>query len=181
MNEEALRETVKSHSLDAILFPKSRIRDAVKVIDSIKRILPPKEGFHVFGPMAQLIWGGSVTLVEFQVGIFIEIGGPVRVASIGQAKSELPDKKAPMVVLNMDLLGFIDFGKETVAIDLSLFDSHIQKVPISGQMALRASWARTPTSPCRWVAFTPGTRHLQDPRPSNGWPSRWATAIRASP
>lgn len=140
MNEEALRETVKSHSLDHILFPAAPIKDAVKIIDSIKKILPPKEGFHVFGPMAQIIWGGSVTLVEFQVGIFIEIGGPVRIALIGQASSRLPNKKAPVVVLNMDVLGYIDFGKETVAIDSSLFDSHIQGIKIDGQMALRSSW-----------------------------------------
>jgi len=145
MNEEGLREVVKNHSLDAILFPPSPIKDAVKIFETVGLILWIREDYHVFGLMAKLLWGGSVELVQFQIGIFIEIGGPIRIAILGLAKAELPDKEEPVLRLKMDLLGFIDFGNETVAIDSSLFDSTLlKKYILSGQMALRSNWGDNP-------------------------------------
>ena len=144
MSEEALRTTVKNHSIDTAFFSKSPIKDAVKIIESIKAIFPPKEDYHVFGPMVKMIWGGAIKMVEFQIGIFIEIGGPGKVAILGLAKSEFPDEKAATLVLNMDVLGFIDFGNETAAIDASLFDSRMLYVTLSGDMALRSNWGDNP-------------------------------------
>jgi len=127
MSEDALREVVKNHSLDAILFPKNPAKDAAKIITALRSVFPPCENHFVFGPMIKIIWGGPKDILEFSGGIFIEFGGPIRIAILGLAHAALPDEKAPVVVLNIDVLGFIDFGKKTLAIDASIFDSSILK------------------------------------------------------
>ena len=140
LHEDNMRQAIKNHSLD--LFPQNPIKDAVKLIGTIQAILPPKEGFHVFGPMAKLFWGGSIKLVEFEVGVFIQIGGPLKVAIIGRAWSILPSEETPLLVINVDVFGLIDLGEERIAIDAVLFDSKILKFTLSGEMALRANWSR---------------------------------------
>jgi hypothetical protein len=140
MSEEGLKAAFKTHSLDAILFPKNPIKDAVKIIESIQSIMPPREGYHVFGPMVQLYWGGSIRLVEFEVGIFIQIGGPLKVLILGQARSRLPNAEFPRLVINLDVLGILDFGEDSLAIDAVLFDSKLLSYALDGKMALRADW-----------------------------------------
>jgi hypothetical protein len=141
INEEGLKEAFKNHSLDAFLFPENPIRDAVKIIESIQTIMPPREDYHIFGPMVQMFWGGSVRLVEFEVGIFIQTGGPLKVVIIGQARTHLPEGDSPRLVINMDVLGIIDFGEERVAIDAVLFNSRILNFSLDGKMALRSDWS----------------------------------------
>jgi hypothetical protein len=140
MKEAALQQTVRDHSLDALLFPESPIRDASRIINAIQAIFPPTENTHVVGPMVKLLWGGSVELVRFAVGVFVRLGDPVRVAIMGQAAADLPDKRAPLIQLNLDLLGFIDFGNQTIAIDGYLYSSRVLMLPLQGGMALRAGW-----------------------------------------
>lgn len=139
-NEEAIKTAFKTHSLDAILFPPNPIKDAVKLIDSLQSIFPPREGYHVFGPMAKLFWGGSLRIVNFEIGIFIQLGGPLKIVLIGQAWSRLPNEDSPLLVINVDVLGIIDFGEQCVAFYATLFDSRIRDIHLDGQMALRADW-----------------------------------------
>lgn len=139
INETNLRDAIKNHTFD--LFPQNPITDAVRLLGTIESVLPAKEGFHVFGPMVKIFWGGSVKLVEFEVGVFIEIGGPTRVALIGRAWSKLPSEETQLLVLNVDVFGIIDFGDERIALDAFLFDSKILRFPFDGQMALRADWS----------------------------------------
>jgi hypothetical protein len=141
-NQEAIQLAFKDHSLDAILFPQNPIKDAVKLIESIRSILPPREGYHVFGPMAKLFWGGSRRLVNFEIGVFIQIGGPLKIVLIGRAWSRLPSDDSPLLVINVDVLGIIDFAEQRVAFDATLFDSRILDIHLDGQMALRADWSK---------------------------------------
>jgi len=145
MSEEALRAAQKAHTLDTLLFPEDPIRDATLILANIKSIFPVKEGRFVFGPLVKIFWGGAVPLVEFSAGIFIELGGPVRIAIIGRAHAALPKPKSPIITLNMDILGFIDFGNKTLAIDSSLYNSNIlKKFDLVGDMALRSNWGDNP-------------------------------------
>ena len=141
INEDGLIEAFKNHSLDAFLFPENPIRDAVKIIESIQTIMPPREGYHIIGPMVQMFWGGSVKLVEFEVGIFIQTGGPLKIVIIGQARTHLPEGDSPRLVINLDVLGIIDLGEERVAMDAALFNSRILNFTLDGKMALRADWS----------------------------------------
>jgi hypothetical protein len=141
-NEAGLKQAFKTHSLDDVLFPAQPIKDAVKLFDTLQTILPPREGYHVIGPMARLFWGGALRLVNFEIGIFIQLGGPLKVVLLGQAWSRLPREAAPLLVLNVDVLGIIDFGEERVAFDATLFDSRLMDIHLDGQMALRADWSQ---------------------------------------
>jgi hypothetical protein len=140
-NEEGLRTAFKTHALDDVLFPASPIKDAVKLFDTLQSILPPREGYHVIGPMARLFWGGTLRLVNFEIGIFMQLGGARKVVLLGQAWSRLPREEAALLVINVDVLGIIDFGEERVAFDATLFDSRIMDIHLDGQMALRADWS----------------------------------------
>ena len=91
--------------------------------------------------MAKLFWGGSTPLVNFTIGIFIQLGGPLKIVLIGQAWSRMPREDTPLLVLNVDVLGIIDFGEERVAFDATLYDSHLMDIHLDGQMALRADWS----------------------------------------
>src|SRR5262245_9831702 len=141
-NQEAIQLAFKTHSLDDILFPQNPIKDAVKLIEAIQSILPPREGYHVFGPMAKLFWGGSRRLVNFEIGIFIQIGGPLKIVLIGHAWSRLPSDDSPLLVINVDVLGVIDFAEQRIAFDATLFDSRVLDIHLDGQMALRANWSK---------------------------------------
>jgi hypothetical protein len=44
-------------------------------------------------------------------------------------------------VINLDVMGILDFGEERVSIDAVLFDSKILKFTLDGKMALRADWS----------------------------------------
>lgn len=140
-NEEGLKQAFKTHALDDVLFPASPIKDAVKLFDALQSILPPREGYHVIGPMARLFWGGTLRLVNFEIGIFIQLGGAPKVVLLGHAWSRLPNEQAPLLVINVDVLGIIDFGEDRVAFDATLFDSRIMDIHLDGQMALRADWS----------------------------------------
>ncbi len=139
--EEGIKAAFKTHALNAILFPQSPMKDAVKFIEAIQSIMPPREGYHIFGPMAKLFWGGSRRLIEFEVGIFIQLGGPLKIVIIGRAWSHLPGGDSPRLVINVDVLGIIDFGEERLAIDAVLYDSRILTYTLDGKMALRADWS----------------------------------------
>ncbi len=141
INEDGLKAAFKTHSLDAILFPQSPIRDAVKIIGALQSIMPPREGYHILGPMAKLFWGGSMRLIEFEVGVFIQLGGPLKIAILGRAWSHLPRGDSPRLVINVDVLGILDLGEERLAIDAVLYNSRILKFTLDGKMALRADWS----------------------------------------
>lgn len=138
MHETQLQLAVKNHSIDHILFPTSPVKDFILILETVQNVFPPKEDHHILGPMVKVIWGGSIDIIKFNIGLFLEFGGPLKLAILGQAKIELPDEENALVNLNIDVLGFIDFGNGTLALDCSIYDSRILILSIFGDMALRA-------------------------------------------
>lgn len=138
MNETGLRRVFKDHSLDAILFPENPIRNVSRILNAIETVFPAQKDRHSFGFMGLISWGGFI--VKGSVGILIEVGGPGKLALIGQISAELPDEDTALVSLHMDVLGFIDFGKQFLSIDTSIYDSRILIFSLSGDMALRLSY-----------------------------------------
>jgi len=145
MNKKALLEAQATHSLGDILFPENPIANATHIINTISNVFPPEDGYYVFGPMVELFWGGAVRLVEFSVGIFIELGGDGLVALMGNAHAALPTEETSILVLNLDILGVIDFGDKTLDLRASIYDSVIaKKFILTGDMALKANWGENP-------------------------------------
>jgi len=67
-HEQNMRQAIKNHEFD--LFPSEAPPDFFAIIDTYQSVLPPMEGHHIFGPIVKIHWGGTVKLVEFEVGVF---------------------------------------------------------------------------------------------------------------
>jgi hypothetical protein len=153
---EALQAGIKTGSVDHILFPDDPVRDAPQIISDLSTIFPPVQGRYVFGPMAILAYGsGPATILEAELGILLELPAPVRVVILGQLHAYLPSPEAPAAELHLDVLGVIEFAKKTLAIDAVLHDSRLSTFPLTGDMALRLSWADPPAFAFSIGGFNP--------------------------
>lgn len=157
LNETALREVFKNRTLDDIFFSDSEIvaAEVPALLDAVSSIFPVCEHRHVIGLMGEIIWGGTLPLATFRFGLLIEFGGDGKIAILGQAKVAVPDEDLPLVLINIDLLGFIDLGNETLAIDSSIYDSRIMSLTISGDLAIRTSWGDDPDFALSIGGFNP--------------------------
>jgi hypothetical protein len=158
MNEEALRTAVYNGSLRSILFPPDPVTNAQQIITDLNNFFPPKNDYYVFGAMVKLGWGGATPLVKADVGIFMELGGPLRIALAGIAHAELPTEDSPIIVLKLQILGILDLGDKTLAIDSSLTGSKLLSFALDGDIALRSSWGDNPRFALSAGGFYPGYR-----------------------
>ena len=124
MNTDALHAGFRAHTLNSILFPADPIANAPQIISSIENFFPPAEGRYLFGPMLEIGWG-TPTLITFAVGVILEVPDPVRLVLLGLIDAGLPTMDAALVELHIDVLGVLDFGAKTLAIDGSLYDSRV--------------------------------------------------------
>jgi len=164
MAVDALRSGLRNHALDSILFPPDPVRDAPRILDDLGAIFPPAEGRYLFGPMLELGWG-TPTLISASFGFILELPDPVRIAILGQVKSQLPSEDAALVQLHMDVLGIVDFGQKTLSIDATIYDSSILAFSLYGDMAFRLNWGDAPS-----FAFSLGGLHPRF-QPPPGFPS----------
>jgi hypothetical protein len=160
---DALQSGIRSGSVDHILFPEDPIRDAPQIVTALQTIFPPQQGRYVFGPMA-IIGYGTPALVEAELGILLEVPAPVRLVVLGQISAVLPPKteagaaaeaRPTALELHLDVLGVVDFGQHTVAIDAVLHDSKLTEFPLSGELALRASFGAEPAFAFAIGGFNP--------------------------
>lgn len=151
---DVLRAGIKNRTLDSVLFPKNPVANAAKIISDLQSVFPPVSGRFVFGPMAILGWG-TPTLLTVELGIVLELPSPVRLAIMGQLKLAMPDEKAAVVILCMDVLGTIDFGKSDASIDATIYDSRVAQYTISGDMAMRLNWGASPAFALSAGGFNP--------------------------
>lgn len=141
----ALQAGLKTHALDSVLLSKDDpVPRAAQLIQQLQTIFPPAPDSYVFGPTAQISWG-TPTVLTIDVALLIRLPAPVRLYVLGRLRAFLPTDDAALVRLNMDVLGVVDFGKGTVAIDAILYDSKILAFALTGGMALRASWRDDPS------------------------------------
>jgi hypothetical protein len=141
---DVLRAGIKNRTLDSVLFPDDPIRNAAQIISNLRAVFPPAENRYVFGPMAIIGWG-TPTMVTIELGIVLEFPAPVRLVILGQVRAFLPDPQLPLITLQMDALGVIDFDKGDASVDATLYDSRLMQYVLTGDMALRANWGASPT------------------------------------
>lgn len=139
---EALRSGVRTGALGAILFPRNPVANANALISTLTTVFPPAAGRYVFGPMVKAGWGPN-SLLSFELGLILELPSPLRLVIVGRIAVVLPDKKAAVVQLRLDVLGVLDFAQGEVSIDASLIDSRIAAFTVTGDMALRTGWKAT--------------------------------------
>jgi hypothetical protein len=140
---DALRDALRAHHLDSILFPPDPVRDAPQIISDIRTIFPPAQGRYVFGPMLEVGWG-TPTLISLEVGVILEVPDPVRIALLGRLHMALPDEEVALILIQIDILGTLDTGADLLSIEGTMYDSHILAFELLGEMALRLHWGDEP-------------------------------------
>jgi hypothetical protein len=143
MVQDALRAGLRAHALNAILFPPDPIDNAPQIISDIESFFPPQQGRYLFGPMLSIGWGTPV-LLDFEVGVILEVPDPVRLAILGEVTATIPDPDLALLSFKIDVLGTIDFGLDQMAIDGTMYDSYVLAFQISGDMAFRLNWGDNP-------------------------------------
>jgi hypothetical protein len=128
--------------MNSILFPEDPVANSQRIISDLRAIYPPTSDVHVFGPMAKLGWG-TPTLITADLGVVLEI--PTwKIALLGRLRTLLPDKKAPLVEINLAVVGFLNPPNKSLSIDATLYDSRVVSWAISGDMAMRSNWGENP-------------------------------------
>ncbi|WP_145998573.1 DUF6603 domain-containing protein [Methyloterricola oryzae] len=141
---EQLREGIRNGTLGSVLFPQDPIRQAARILSDLGRVFPPVRGRHAFGPMVEISWG-TPRLLSLQLAILLELPEPVRLLVLGRLAADLPSADHSLVRLRMDAIGLVDFQRDSVSLDATLYDSRILDFVLTGDMALRAQWGRQPT------------------------------------
>jgi len=143
MNRQFLTNGIHSGALESILFPPDPVAHANQVISNLKQGFPIADGRFLFGPMVKLAWGASIITLE--VGVLLELPMPVRLALLGRLACALPEEEDAVVLLQVDILGFIDFGSGDISIDATLFGSKVAAFPITGGFAVRINVGASPS------------------------------------
>lgn len=159
-----LREGVCNRTLDSILFPKDPVARAPQLLSDLRAVFPPAAGRFTLGPMVRLGWGPNA-LLKAELALILELPSPVRLAVLGRISVVLPDAKSALVLLQLDVVGVLDFARGEVSVDASLVDSRIAAFTLSGDMALRAGWGAT-----KQFALSAGGFHPSFERPT-GFPA----------
>jgi hypothetical protein len=133
IQQQPLTDGIRTGAINSILFPKDVIANAPRIISDLRTIFPPEEGKFLIGPMAKLGWG-TPTLVSLSLGIIIEIPGDI--AILGVLKVALPTVDAPLLVLQVNFIGKIEFDKKRIWFFASLFESRLLFMTLEGEMGL---------------------------------------------
>lgn len=165
MREQALLDGVRSGALELLMFPRDVVANAPRILSDLKTFFPPQAGHFLIAPMAKLAWG-TPTLLTASVGVIIEIPG--NVALIGVLKVVLPNEQAPVLRLQVNFAGVIDFDGQRAHLFAALFDSRVLTTPIAGEMGVLARWGDDPnlvlTVGGFHPAFTPPPLPFPTPR-----------------
>ena len=143
MDLAVLEERFRNRALDSILLPKDPILNASRIISDLRSVFPPKEDRFVISAMAEIGYGNP-KIIRGKIGIIIELPDPIRAAIMGQVSVVLPDKGKSIIVLNLDVLGIINFSEKKLEITASLYDSRILSLNIFGDAVIWLEWGHNP-------------------------------------
>jgi hypothetical protein len=139
VNVERLTTGLRDQTLSSVLFPTDIIANADRILSDLRQVFPPQRGRFVFGPMAKLAWGTPPLLIA-DVGLVLEVPEPLRLVLLGVVRGILPEERTPILRLQVNFLGVIDFAQARFSFDASLFDSRLLAFTLTGDMAMRLYW-----------------------------------------
>ncbi len=143
IDEDALTNALKGPGLADLFFPTDPLAQAARVVTDMAQYFPVADGRYVFGPAAKLGWG-KPTLVTADIAILTELPSPIKVVLLGKVHAALPTVSNPLINLNVDVLGILDFEKKRLEIDARLRDSKVLDFSIDGGLGLRIEWGDQP-------------------------------------
>jgi hypothetical protein len=135
---QAVLDGVRTNAIASVMFPQNVIENAPRIISDLQAFFPSQQGTFLVGPMAKLGWG-EPTLVSLSLGVIVEIP-PGDIAILGVLKLALPAEDVPILVLQVNFAGAIEFDKQRLYFYASLYDSHVLFITIDGQMGLLFAW-----------------------------------------
>jgi hypothetical protein len=173
LDVDALRQRFASGAAGRILDPEDPIRNAPVLLTELDATFPVHEGSTIVGPTLQMTW---IDLVKVDLGLFLELPGPTRVALLGSARAVIanPSGGKPYLQIRLDILGVLDFNKRTLEFDAVLVDSQLLGLfELTGGAAFRLSWGHEP-----YIVLTVGGFHPSyDPAPLTFPPSLTRVAL----
>jgi hypothetical protein len=131
---QPLMDGVKSGAIQSVMFPQNVIANAPRIISDLRALFPPQDGTFLIGPMAKIGWG-TPTLISLSLGVIIEIP-PGNAAILGVMKIALPADELPILVLQVNFAGALEFDKQRFYFFASLFDSHVLFITLTGDMGV---------------------------------------------
>lgn len=143
MKLDALREGVRTNAIKSVLFPVDIVANINRIVSDLERFFPIQQGRFAFGPMFIIGWG-TPTLISIELGLIIEVPNPIRIAILGVLKTVLPREELPLLRLQVNFLGAIDFEKGMLSFDATLYDSRLLTFTLTGDMAVRLNWGSNP-------------------------------------
>lgn len=141
-----VRQALQTEGLNKVLFPEDPMANVGQIISNLRILFPPAPDQYVFGPMGEIVWGAPV-MMRIRLGIFYEFPQANRLHILAQFKVGLPSLEMddPLVVLNMDAAGLIDFNRGDLLVEAVLGKgSRLLWIDISGGMAMRLNWGDDP-------------------------------------
>lgn len=138
LDTEALRQGVRTGAVSSILFPPDVVGNITRIISDLQSFFPIARDHFVVAPMGKLGWG-TPPLITLEVGVILDIPAP-QLTIIGVLRCILPEQDAPVLRLQVNFAGGIDFDRGLLWFDASLFDSSLLVFTLSGDMALRIGW-----------------------------------------
>ncbi len=154
----ALAEGVRTNAIQSILFPQDVVANIESIISNIKQFFPPQQGHFVVGPMAKLGWG-TPSLITVELGLLLDLPNPM-FAIVGVLKAVLPEESAPILRLQVNFIGVVDFEKGYLFFRADLYDSRLLIYTITGSMALLVSWGEQKTFALTVGGFHPDFRDI---------------------
>lgn len=135
---DVLRDGVRTGAVNSIMFPQDVIANAPRIISDLKAVFPPQDGTFLIGPMAKFGWG-TPSIITLSLGIILEIP-PGNIAILGVLKIALPTEDVALIQIQVNFVGTLDFDKQLLAFDASLYESRILFLTLEGDMAVRLKW-----------------------------------------
>lgn len=135
---EEIAPKIQSGILDDILFPTDVIKNAAQIIQNYNLSFPVQRNQFLFGPAIQIGYGAP-PLISASLAVLFEFPSPYSITIMGKVNAEIPPL-APLVELNLGILGEINLTEEYAAIYGTLYDSKILTFPLSGDMGCLFSW-----------------------------------------
>lgn len=166
---------VKTGAITSVVFPQDVVANAPRILSDLKQFFPIRRDTFLVGPMVKIGWG-TPTLISVSMGVIIEIPG--NLALLGVMQLALPDRKAPLIQLNVAFAGGIDFAGKRIFFVAGLFDSRVLTMSLEGGLGFYIGWGDDPVFVLTVGGFHPRFAPPALPFPA---PDRLALSILSTP
>ncbi len=141
MDVAAVRAALPSGKLKHLLFPADPLKNLPEMVSGLRTFFPPRAGCHIYGLLVKLTFGSSRPLLRADLALMLERDDSTessRLLVLGRVSSVLPQESAPLLTLNLDVVGEFDLDTGMAAMDAVLYDSKLfGRFVLSGAAAFR--------------------------------------------